>query len=570
MGLPSCTNIYVEGDFQDVIFCEFGNAEDRDTAVAQVRSASLKTNGYTNPCAVEVGGERALAVTIDGNTIRRELGEDWGTWAEMHDHPEFKKLLDSCDGIVQRATKWMKRGRLPRQTPSHEPQARPGDAPRARAGGYYLTDPSEEWAPSEGGALELYAPQPGAPPGTPATAPAKEILPLADALVLFVVEPGVSFHSVREVRGKRARVSIQGWLHAPALDLTRGFANRGLATLAQLVQGRTARAAEPQPPRAEPAMAAPAPAGPPVAPEAEEWGLTAEDTAALSEWVAPEYLSAAHLEAIAERFAEASYAVLSGFLRPDVFERLSALHAAVDAADGFGAGRPEPAAPPYGAGAAGGWRAVGPPHLRRHLRYDGGAATPEQGGGGGDGPHRQLGAAMQRVASGLLGSTAFRRWLHACTRLEPRPCGAAEVRRFRPGLDYTVAVCPPAEAGGAELDATLVFVEGGASQGQRRSEEGEEDLGGFESYLAADDEEETAQAQEVYRGSDEGPLVNLPAAANSLCLVMRDPGTLRFVKFLSRDAPSSRADVAGCFSVDMPEESDPEPAAAVERPAGPP
>ena len=38
----------------------------------------------------------------------------------------------------------------------------------------------------------------------------KELLPMSDSLAIFLVEPGVSFHAVREVRGDRARVSLQG------------------------------------------------------------------------------------------------------------------------------------------------------------------------------------------------------------------------------------------------------------------------------------------------------------------------------------------------------------------------
>jgi len=59
----------------------------------------------------------------------------------------------------------------------------------------------------------------------------------------------------------------------------------------------------------------------------------------------------------------------------------------------------------------------------------------------------------------------------------------------------------------------------------------------------------------VYRGADpdEGPLVNLPATSNALCLVARDAQTLRFLKYLSRDAPSSRADISASFTVELPD-----------------
>lgn len=69
-----------------------------------------------------------------------------------------------------------------------------------------------------------------------------------------------------------------------------------------------------------------------------------------------------------------------------------------------------------------------------------------------------------------------------------------QVRRFRPGLDYTVAT-----AGGmgeaVQLEATLCFVdsEGEASEGAW----GSDDVGGFQCYIAAD--EEATAAAETYR-----------------------------------------------------------------------
>jgi len=460
---------------------------------------------------------------------------------------------------------------------------------------YYMTDPEEEWRPEEGGALELYPMEPGAPHGTPATSPVKELLPLADSLAMFITEPGVSFHSVREVRGSRARVALQGWVHAPSLELTASFGRRGAATLSQILGGAARRPAisggaidkasadscgsahavagehAELTAVAEETPQAPATTGTTV------MRLTPEDVEFLSQWISAEYLVDAQLETVAERFADSSYAALKQFLRADIAGSLATSLSEADRVDGFGPGAEEPAVPEYQTGVVGGWALVGPPHLQRYLRFPYGRTTTggEARGSGfsGEGnslllrevaeecgekarpPQQRLGSYLRELARGLFGSGAFRRWLQICTRLEPRDAGHVEIRRFRPGLDYTVAAhASSAVLDAAELDATLAVVDDSAADVAARWQG--EDVGGFESYVEADDEGATVEAQERYRGADtDGPLVNLPAASNTLCLVMRDTKTLRFVKYLSRDAPSSRVDIAASYVVDAPAES---------------
>lgn len=262
------------------------------------------------------------------------------------------------------------------------------------------------------------------------------------------------------------------------------------------------------------------------------------------------------MKAIAERFADASYALLTGFLRADVAAEIAASLAGVDSADGLAADSDEAALPNYHAGEGDGWATVGPPHLRRYLRYEG---QPDDEAAQSAAcervpQHKKLGSSLHQLSAQLFRTASFYRWLHACTRLEPRSDEKIEIRRFRPGLDYTVAACvESASKEFAELDATLMFASGTPSAEELWTSE---DVGGFESYLAADDDEETVQAQEVYRGADiDGPLVNVVATPNALSLVMRDAKTLRFVKYLSRDAPSSRVDIAASFRVDAPDAS---------------
>jgi prolyl 3-hydroxylase /prolyl 3,4-dihydroxylase len=57
---------------------------------------------------------------------------------------------------------------------------------------------------------------------------------------------------------------------------------------------------------------------------------------------------------------------------------------------------------------------------------------------------------------------------------------------------------------------------------------------------------------------DDGPLIVLPAGFNQLLLVLRDPGVMRFVKYVSHSAQGSRWDVAGEWDVGQLEEEEEE------------
>ena len=74
-----------------------------------------------------------------------------------------------------------------------------------------------------------------------------------------------------------------------------------------------------------------------------------------------------------------------------------------------------------------------------------------------------------------------------------------------------------------------------------------EPVGGFETYIEAEDEGDADAA--VYAGDsgeggeEGGDLLSVEAQHNCLSIVLRDPGTLRFVKYVSAFAPSARCDV---------------------------
>ena len=274
-----------------------------------------------------------------------------------------------------------------------------------------------------------------------------------------------------------------------------------------------------------------------------------------------------------------------------------------DSKDGLGAGK----VPAYEAGVRDGWEPVGPPHKQRFMRYAGEAApSPSEVGS-------SCGALLRRVQEELFASGAFMRLLRCFTTLT-MVGQRGEVRRFRPGLDYTVAhygimtkdprldvvLCfvdsrPPQEGAQQTKEADKASSSAakgkgkadgkgkgkgkgklaavGKGRGKKKQEEVEEpeeeeeeeeqakegggelvidreaaweagEVGAFEAYLLADDEDSDAADTYRVKDQDESGVLNVSPAFNSLSLVLRDENLMKFVKYLSRLAPSSRWDIA--------------------------
>ena len=77
------------------------------------------------------------------------------------------------------------------------------------------------------------------------------------------------------------------------------------------------------------------------------------------------------------------------------------------------------------------------------------------------------------------------------------------------------------------------------------------DVGGFECFIEADQDADNAEAAEVYRAApardkgeeaeeEDSKLLSVSAGCNVLSLVMRDEGIMKFVKYVSANAPGSR------------------------------
>lgn len=212
--------------------------------------------------------------------------------------------------------------------------------------------------------------------------------------------------------------------------------------------------------------------------------LSDDHVAFLSEFLNPVYLQPRTMQALSARFVEESSLELHQFLNAPLSQTLQPRLREMDAKDGLGPDRPF-AVPSHNAGTASpsstpstdrtsyfgqrslslgrtktpptntscpnsNWIVRGPPHKWRYCTL-----TPK--------PHHKLEAVTPRSAhvspdeimrslqDELFPSDAFRAWLAIVAGLVPVGW-ICEARRFRPGLDYTLAT---SEAVEARLDVVL-------------------------------------------------------------------------------------------------------------------
>ena len=418
----------------------------------------------------------------------------------------------------------------------------------------YLTDPDDEWTDNDGGALELYPLDSssiidkglsgGGLQGNPEAIPTTNILPIFNTMALFAVQPGRSYHSVQEVYVQnKPRLSISGWFHGPTPPI-----GCDAASLKQIMTtGDDDRPFEN------------------FSENRKEYNINLveddqfkDDMKILSAYVNSTYLTFDAIKKINKQFCKDSSVQLSCFLKKEVAEPLKMLLSAEDINCNLG-DMQNPSS--YDVGVNDGWKIVGPPHKRRHLLYNKKEANVKD-------CNSSMGSSLCHISEVLFQSQVFSRYLHRLTSLTT-VAFREEVRRFRPGLDYTVAHYG-AMTTIPRLDATLCFVK--LMQDEEGDEEDEDcedgdkwdsgDVGGFECYIEADTDE-GSDAAEVYRANDvdkEESLLSISPGFNMLNLVMRDQEIMRFVKFVSYAAPSSRFDIAYEYEIVQPEDGEDEEA----------
>ncbi|KAK1490469.1 hypothetical protein CCUS01_14426 [Colletotrichum cuscutae] len=453
----------------------------------------------------------------------------------------------------------------------------------------YLTDPDTPWKPEWGGALRLFPVleqegKDGEIAKTPAPDHSKVIPPAWNQLSFFAVQPGESFHDVEEVyhadtkaqleaEGGRVRMAISGWFHIPQIGEDgyvegaeeKQVKNSGLMQL----QGNPDQHDTPQ---ARPVKV--------DKPKASLEGFDEAGLEFLLKYIAPTYLTPDTLEQISEHFEENSSITLPNILSKKFSARLKEYIESQESADHLLPDNDSEAIEKKSA-----WRVARPPHKHRFL-YQQPAGADELRSAQEENP-------LTELLDHLLPSRQFREWLQVATGtvVESHEFLA---RRFRRGQDYTLATghdgkprlefnlgITPSRGWGDEEEEEEEKPEeeeqeearpNGKSSKKRskgkgkaraepepapeeKEDEEETEVGGHEVYMAGDDGEEDEDAA-IYKssGDDDNILFFQAAAWNKLTLVLRDSGTLRFVKYVGRAAKGDRWDVSGALDIEDEDE----------------
>jgi prolyl 3-hydroxylase /prolyl 3,4-dihydroxylase len=339
------------------------------------------------------------------------------------------------------------------------------------------------------------------------------------------VQPGKSFHDVEEVyTSESPRLAISGWFHVPQegepgyTPADPSIEEKALSSLEQLTTV------------AEDQIWSFSPLG-----DMAEYDFTEDDLEFLAKWINETYLTPDVVEQMHDAMTEESLLELPDFLNPTVSKALLAYLTQQDKS----AGRE-------------GWQIAGPPHKQR-FRYTRTSLVPE---------HNLI---------ELFEHPAFRKWLYHATGLEVTSQRAI-ARHFRPGSDYTLAtehttsvpnleatlcLTPSAKKVQSSTKAKGIGARAALANRMTGWENGE--FGGYEVYLAPNLDEEADPA--VYKATEEGDdgvLMSRDAAWNYLTLAVRDQGTLKFVKYVSRAAWGGRWDVTSEWTTKEDEDGDEE------------
>ena len=457
----------------------------------------------------------------------------------------------------------------------------------------YLTDPDKPWQKEWGGALRLYPTDivksnDGADLKTPRPDWSVSIPPTFNQLSFFAVQPGESFHDVEEVYSKHAassdapdeyriRTAISGWYHIPQegeVGYEAGLAEK-LASKSSLVQlqGSAHELDLPRPhvqayldeeTASEEDYILPKAPSPSSSAVDDTPTFTVNDLNHLVKYIAPTYLTPDALEDLSDLFEAESFLQLSHFLSTKFSATLKSYLCTLE--------DPSSSKPPHPS-----WNQSRPPHKHSYLYLQ---------------PSMDMSSKEHEFAArdenplidllqNLLPSPSFRKWLSIATGLTLTSHNIL-ARHFQRGRGYTLATGLEGEGEDgidSRLELTLGVTPSGGwgdedqededDEGKSKSNQEEEQesggVGGYEMYMAADEDEDSAEQGEANRknangddaaiykstadGLDDGVLFTMAAGWNRLSIVLRDRGVLKFVKYVSAAAKGDRWDVVGEFGV---------------------
>lgn len=456
----------------------------------------------------------------------------------------------------------------------------------------YLTDPDIPWKAEWGGALRLFPTKTledeGVKTKTPSPDVSKSIPPAWNQLSFFAVQPGESFHDVEEVYhaetkeqlekdGGRIRMAISGWFHIPQIG-EEGYvkgAEEKWGTNSSLMQ------LQGNPDRYDFPRAQPQTIEEPLEP-GQDKELNEADLDFLLKYMAPDYLTPDTLEEISDRFMEESSVTLGNLLSKKFSARTREY---VEAQEKLSLPTNSDELEKQDS-----WKVAKPPHKHRYLYLQ-----PSNGetASSGNGKAPEANNPIKELIEEFLPSRQFRLWLEVATGCEIENFDIL-ARRFRRGLDYSLATnhtgkprleislgLTPTPGWGIDEEeededkeeaeanesasGTTEKEDGKPSKSQKagtepkesgskndEDKEEEDDVGGHEVYMAGDDDEEGGDAA-IYKTStdpdDDNTLFTMPASWNTMSIVLRDSGVLKFVKYVSQKAKGDRWDVTGSFGV---------------------
>ena len=434
----------------------------------------------------------------------------------------------------------------------------------------YLCGSEEKpWKEEWGGSLRLY-PTETAEDGTkvPKAEWSRVCPPAWNQLAFFEVVPGESFHDVEEVYdgadGDRTRMAISGWFHIPQRGED-GFVE-GLeeelgkkSSLASL-QSKSEKYDRPQP-QVVPYHEWKGKEKEKVVDEEEDDGFTPQEIDFLLKYIHPTFLTPDTLEELSEQFAEDSSIQISSFLR-NTFE--TALRQYIEAND------TQPST----------WPVAVPPHKQKYLYLQSHDHTKDSG---------EM-SPMEELLNILFPSREFQKLLQHATGLKLTSRNVL-ARRFRKGMDYTLATGLHSSSPAANEDANMqleIALSLTPSSGwepsppspvtkskkskksrlnpdhvpeqKQRFDDSTRTLGGYEMYMSAEDDDPTNDPA-VYKAGEDGDdgvlFMNYPAW-NTLNVALRDEGVLKFVKYVGAKAKGDRWDLVGEFGVEELDRSESE------------
>lgn len=305
----------------------------------------------------------------------------------------------------------------------------------------YLPDPAEPWDPAWGGALELY---PVEGKHIPSSTPTVIIPPKWNQFTFFAVQPGHSFHAVEEVvHPSKSRLSISGWFHRPQPDED-GFDQADETREEQERKDHASAEGLLSKEFDQPFAAYPEELSPPM-PGTE---ISVEDKRFLSFFLNPAYLQTRTQAILFEKFGDESHILLIDFLKKELASQIEGALRGLDSRAGamwWEHGPRSKVTPPshqLGVDNEKGWAISGPPHRQRFLALQKAGANSKPLAANPmlpDEPPSDPSELLNLVQTALIPSPAFRHFVANVSQLVPIGSRPVQVRRFRPGLDYTLA-----------------------------------------------------------------------------------------------------------------------------------